>query len=93
MNNTLAKRLFIGLATCFFIISTILTFGCAGLKSKQNMKKKAIQGIRRQSINISIKKAVLLHMPRPMDIGQNTNTAIIPIVQSIMIPNEAFIFT
>ena len=34
MNNTLAKRLFLGLTTCFFIISAILTFGCAGTKIK-----------------------------------------------------------
>ena len=39
MNNTVAKRLFIGLATCFFIISTILTFGCAGTKIKAKYEK------------------------------------------------------
>jgi hypothetical protein len=55
------------------------------------MKQKTIQVIRRQ--NISIRKAVPLHMPRLMDIGPNTNTAIIPIVQFITIQNEAFIFT
>ena len=36
MNSTPAKRLFIGLATSFFIISTILTIGCTG--SKVNVK-------------------------------------------------------
>ena len=40
MKNTLAKRLFLGLATCFFIISTILTFGCAGTKIKAKYEKK-----------------------------------------------------
>ena len=54
------------------------------------MKKKIILDIRRQ--NISIKKAGLLHMPRLMDIGPNTNTVITPIVQFITIPTEAFIF-
>jgi len=44
MNNTLAKRLFIGLATCFFIISTILTFGCAGTKIKAKYEKKDDSG-------------------------------------------------
>ena len=32
IDNTLAKRLFIGLATCFFIISTILAICCTGTK-------------------------------------------------------------
>ena len=40
MNNTLTKRFFIGLAVCFFILSTILTFGCAGTKIKANYEKK-----------------------------------------------------
>ncbi len=44
MNNTLAKRLFIGLAACFFIISTILTFGCAGTKIKAKYEKKGNSG-------------------------------------------------
>ena len=44
MNNTLAKRLFIGLAACFFIISTILTFGCAGTKIKAKYEKKGDSG-------------------------------------------------
>jgi hypothetical protein len=57
------------------------------------MKKKVIPDIRSQIINIVKRKADLLHMPRLMDIGANTNTAIIPIVQFITIPKEAFIFT
>ena len=40
MNNTPAKRLLVGLAACFFIISTILTFGCAGTKIKAKYEKK-----------------------------------------------------
>ncbi len=95
MNTSLAKRLFLGLATCFFIISAILTSAVPGLKSKQNTKKKEIQDIRGQNINISIntRKADLRRMPRLMDIGPNTNTVIIPIVQFIMMLNEVFIFT
>ena len=44
MNNTGAKRLFIGLAACFFIISTILTFGCAGTKIKAKYERKDDSG-------------------------------------------------
>ena len=44
MNSTLAKRLFIGLATGFFIISSILTFGCAGTKIKAKFEKKDNSG-------------------------------------------------
>ena len=44
MNNTLAKRLFIGLAACFFIISTIFTFGCAGTKIKAKYERKDDSG-------------------------------------------------
>ena len=44
MNNTLAKRLFIGLAACFFFISSILTFGCAGTKIKAKYEKKGESG-------------------------------------------------
>ena len=44
MNNTLAKRLFFGLAACFFIISTILTIGCAGTKIKAKYEKKGNSG-------------------------------------------------
>ena len=44
MNNTLAKKLFIGLAACFFIISTILTFGCAGTKIKAKYERKDDSG-------------------------------------------------
>ncbi len=44
MNNTLAKRLFLGIAACFFIISTILTFGCAGTKIKAKYEKKGDSG-------------------------------------------------
>ena len=40
MNRTTAKRLFIGLAACFFVISTILTFGCAGTKIKAKYETK-----------------------------------------------------
>ena len=34
MTKTPVKRLLIGLATCFFIISTVLTIGCTGNKIK-----------------------------------------------------------
>ncbi len=44
MNNTLAKRLFIGLATCFFIISTILIIGCTGTKIKVKYEKDGNSG-------------------------------------------------
>jgi hypothetical protein len=44
MNNTPAKRLFVGLAACFFIISMILTFGCAGTKIKAKYEKKDDSG-------------------------------------------------
>ncbi len=44
MNNTLAKRLFIGLATCFFIISTILIIGCTGTKIKVKYGKDGNSG-------------------------------------------------
>ena len=44
MNNTLAKRLFIGLATCFFIISTIFTIGCNGSKIKVKHEKEGDSG-------------------------------------------------
>ena len=43
MNNTLAKRLFIGLATCFFIITTILTIGCTGSKIKVKYENQKTQ--------------------------------------------------
>ena len=44
MNRTTAKRLFIGLAACFFVISTILTFGCAGTKIKAKYETKDNSG-------------------------------------------------
>ena len=44
MNSTLAKRSFIGLATCFFVISTILIMGCAGTKIKAKYEKKDNSG-------------------------------------------------
>ena len=44
MNNTLAKRLFVGLATCFFIISTMLIVGCAGTKIKAKYERKDESG-------------------------------------------------
>jgi hypothetical protein len=44
MNNALAKRLFLALVTCFFIISTILTFGCAGTKIKAKYERKDDSG-------------------------------------------------
>jgi hypothetical protein len=44
MNNTLAKKLFVGLATCFFIISTLLILGCAGTKIKAKYEKKDDSG-------------------------------------------------
>jgi len=44
MNSTPAKRLFIGFATCFFIISTILTFGCSGSKLKVKYEKEDNSG-------------------------------------------------
>ena len=39
MNSSQAKRLFIGLAAGFFIISTILTIGCTGSKIKVKYEK------------------------------------------------------
>ena len=44
MNNTLAKRLFIGVAACFFIIATILTIGCTGSKIKVKYEKEGDSG-------------------------------------------------
>ncbi len=44
MNNILAKRLFIGLATCFFIISAIFTIGCNGSKIKVKPEKEGDSG-------------------------------------------------
>ena len=44
MNMPVAKRLFIGLAACFFVISTILTFGCAGTKIKAKYETKDNSG-------------------------------------------------
>ena len=44
MNRTVAKRLFIGLAACFFVISTILTFGCAGTKIQAEYERKDDSG-------------------------------------------------
>ena len=40
MNYTLANRFFIVLATCFFSISTMFIFGCAGTKVKAKYEKK-----------------------------------------------------
>ena len=39
MNRNLARRLFICLAACFFIISTIFTIGCAGSRIKVEYEK------------------------------------------------------
>ena len=44
MNNTLVKRLFLGLATCFFIIATSLTIGCTGSKIKVKYEKEDDSG-------------------------------------------------
>jgi len=44
MNRSVAKRLLIGLAACFFVISTILTFGCAGTKIKAKYERKDDSG-------------------------------------------------
>lgn len=44
MNSTLAKRLFIGLATSFFIISSILTIGCTASKIKVKYEKEDNSG-------------------------------------------------
>jgi len=44
MKNTLAKKLFIGLATCFFVISTLLTIGCSGSKFKAKYEKEGDSG-------------------------------------------------
>ena len=44
MNYTLAKRLFITLTACFFIISTILVFGCAGTKITAKYERKDDSG-------------------------------------------------
>ena len=43
-NNTLPKRLFIGLAACFFIIATILTIGCTGSKIKVKYEEEGNSG-------------------------------------------------
>jgi len=42
--NALAKRLFIGLTACFFLIFTILTFGCSGTKIKAKYERKDDSG-------------------------------------------------
>ena len=44
MNSTLAKKCFLGLATCFFIISTLSIFGCAGTKVKAKYETKGHSG-------------------------------------------------
>ena len=44
MNRIVAKRLLIGLAACFFVISTILTFGCAGTKIQAEYERKDDSG-------------------------------------------------
>ncbi len=44
MNKTMTKRLFIGLTACFFVISAILTFGCAGTKIKAKYETKDNSG-------------------------------------------------
>ena len=44
MNSILAKKCFLGLATCFFIISYLLVFGCAGTRVKAKYEKKGNTG-------------------------------------------------
>ena len=44
MNSTLAKRLFVGLATSLFIIAAFLTFGCSGSKVKVKYEKEDNSG-------------------------------------------------
>jgi hypothetical protein len=44
MNNNLAKRLFLGLATFYFIIATSFTIGCAGSKIKVKYEKEGDSG-------------------------------------------------
>ena len=44
MNSTLAKRLFVGLATSLFIMAAFLTFGCSGSKVKVKYEKKDNSG-------------------------------------------------
>jgi len=44
MKHTLAKKMFVGLSTCFFIISTILTIGCTGTKIKVKYEKEGNSG-------------------------------------------------
>ena len=93
MNSTPAKRLFIGFATCFFIISTILTFGCSGSKLKVKYEKEDNSGYSKAEPKYKHKKAGRLHMPRLMDIGPNINTGIILPKRFTMILTGVFIFT
>jgi len=44
MNSTLAKNMFIGLATRFFIISYLVIFGCTGTKVKAKYETKDNSG-------------------------------------------------
>ena len=44
MNGILAKKLFFGLTMCFFILSVVLNFGCAGTKIKAKYEKKDDSG-------------------------------------------------
>lgn len=44
MSSTLTKRLFTGLATCFFIIFTLLAFSCSGDKINVKYEKKGNSG-------------------------------------------------
>ena len=44
MNETLAKRMVLTMATCFFIISTILISGCAGTKFNAKYEKNGNSG-------------------------------------------------
>jgi hypothetical protein len=44
MKHTLVKKMFIGLATFFFIISTILIIGCTGTRIKAKYENKGNSG-------------------------------------------------
>ena len=44
MSSTLTKKLFAGLATCFFIIFTLLSFGCSGDRINVKYEKEGNSG-------------------------------------------------
>ena len=93
MNHTLAKRLFSGIAACFFIVTTILVFGCSGTKINAKYGKNSDQGYSKAEHKHKHKKGgppahAPAHGYRP-----NTNIAIIPIFRFTITTKEGFIFT